>query len=139
MSEPISMETLQSRIAALAAFEALGVVVPVLGQAETCRTDAEAARCLRFARQWMTERDEAGRLAALEQAERLEYDGVAGLLYAALAWTSGSMVDPRVSVVEVPSELSAKACAGAVLTAIAHESDEARKQLLIDSLVAALA
>ena len=64
------------------------------------------------------------------EAEKLGYDGPAGWLFASVAWTGSSMVDPRISVVEPPPRLASKAACSAVLTALFEEDDETRDQLL---------
>ncbi len=133
------LENLKAGVEAMTALDALYRVVPVIAGSEVGQQSEEVVQALHFADRWLREQDEAGRLAAMEQAEILDYEGVAGLIYAAITWTGGSMVDPRVSEVEPPPELSAKASAGAVLQALVAESDDVRRQELMDQLEASLA
>lgn len=133
------LEKLMEALVERPALDAMHHALPVIAATELGRLSPEIGTALRFAERWLGEQDEAGRLAAMEQAEILDYEGVAGLIYAAITWTGGSMVDPRVSEVEPPPELSAKASAGAVLQALVAESDDVRRQELMDQLEASLA
>jgi hypothetical protein len=132
------VERIQVKLKALPALDAIRRILPYLHRTQACQGDNADSWALRFAGDWLAKPDEDRRMAALQEAERLNFAGVAGLLYAAIGWTRGSMVDPKVSEVPVPDGLSARAGVGAVLTAMAAETDMERRQTLADELLAEL-
>ena len=138
MSLLTDFDPVQARIEALPSLDALRVVLPTLAACTICQQSPVAARSLRFAAKFLSDPDEGVRLAALEQAESLGYAGVPGRVYGAIVWSSGSMVDPRVSVLDAPPGLSAKASASAVLAALAEEPNEERQLSLLGELAARL-
>ncbi len=132
------IERIRGQLEALSAMDALRMTLPHLRRAEVCQGDNAANWSVQFAMDWLQKSDEERRLLALEEADKLKYEGVAGLIYAAVGWSRGSMVDPKVSDLKAPEDLSSKATAGAMLTALAGESDDARKQALVAALMADL-
>lgn len=125
------LDLLQVQIAAMPAMDALAWATGALRRLSAHALIAGLPKSIRYVERWLQAPDEPGRLAALEKAEQLGYDGVEGWLFAAIAWSSGSMVDPRVSFVEAPPGLSAKATSAAVLCALQSETDDA----FLDSIV----
>lgn len=130
------VERIQAKLQAMPALDAIRRILPHLHRTEACQGDNAESWALRFAGDWLAKPDEDRRMEALQEAERLNFEGVAGLLYAAIGWTRGSMVDPKVSEVPVPDGLSARAGVGALLTAMAAEPDVERRQSLANDLLA---
>ena len=124
------VDRLQAQVEVMPAMDALRWSLSGLNRLRMATESPVLARAMRFVDQWLQHPDESGRMAALEQAEKLGYDGPAGWLFASVAWTGSSMVDPRISVVEPPPRLASKAACSAVLTALFEEDDETREQLL---------
>lgn len=125
------LDRLESQIAMMSAMDALAWATGALRRLSAHASIVGLPKSVRFVERWLRAPDEPGRLAALEQAERLGYDGVEGWLFAAIAWSSGSMVDPRVSVVEAPAGLSVKATTAAVLTALQAETDDTFRESMV--------
>jgi hypothetical protein len=75
---------------------------------------------------WLANPAEPIRLEAMRLAEELEHKGASGLLAASVAWTSGSMVDPRVSHVDPPPDAASHAAAAALAEGLSDLDDELR-------------
>lgn len=82
--------------------------------------EAASEETLRLIEAWLTNPQEPLRMEAWRRAERAEYGGVDGQLLASVAWTGGSMADPKVSHVPPPATLPAQAAANAIRLALAQ-------------------
>lgn len=125
-----SVDRLQMQVEAMPAMDAIRWSQNALNRLRYSVESPALGRAMRFVDQWLRHPDESGRMAALEQAEKLGYEGAAGWLFASVAWTGNSMVDPRVAVVEPPPRLASKAACSSVLIALFEEDEETRDQLL---------
>ncbi len=118
------MSNLLARIEELPPHQALRQAVRIIEEGSATKADENLELAIRLGREWLNRPQEPTRLKALSAAEHLEYSGIAGWLLAAVAWTRGSMADPRVADVPVPHGLSSKASAAAAAECLCGIEDE---------------